>query len=129
MTMEPTLEANREPYRFDLGLWTAVLGPPILWFGQFQLNYYLVLYACSTGRHFVFHLAFGASLLLTVGCGLIGWKLMRPATDEHPNNDPNESVPARPHFMAVLGMMGSGIFVIVTIAQWIGAFMINPCWD
>src|SRR5689334_1598895 len=98
MTLEPTLDANREGYGVDLGLWTAFLGPPTIWFGQFQLNYYLVLYACSTGRHFVFHLAFGLALLLTLACGLLGWKLMNPSPGDHPNNIAEETVPARPRF-------------------------------
>ena len=128
MMPEPVAGPNREGYAVDLGLWTGVLGPPIIWLAHFQIIYTLVGYVCMKHSHVTMHLTSGITLAITIGCALLSWSLLKPPPSEEPGNQPIETVPARPRFMALIGIMSGTMFSLVVIAQWIAAFMIDPCW-
>lgn len=119
---------NHESYAVDLGLWTGLLGPPIVWLLHFQIIYSLVGYVCEAHSHASIHIVSVLTIVITIGCGLISWKLLRPAPPSNSLTEPDETIPARPRFMAQMGLMSSALFTLVMIAQWIASFMIDPCW-
>jgi hypothetical protein len=108
-----------------LALWTGLLLPPFAWFLHQQLSYMLVLWACASGRQFVLHLVTVAMLLLAGAGGFIAWRNWqrtgRGWSDEAGGMRP------RSRFMAVAGLLSSGMFVLVILAQEIPSFLLNAC--
>ena len=127
MTTENPTPAG-ESYSTELGLWTGMLGPPIFWLIHFQIIYALVPRICMTQSHAALHITTVVFLAATIACGLIAWKLLKPAPLEPGTIEPAETISARPHFMAQIGIMSSVMFTLVFIAQWIASLMIDPCW-
>jgi len=114
------LAATERPLR-DFALWLGILGPPMLWLAQFQTIYMLVFPACGQDRNVVIIVAsllFGGVIAI---CGFIGWSNRVPVAASPPR------VKRTRHFMAVLSILSMSIFLIVLIAQLIGALMIPPC--
>ena len=114
------LAATERPLR-DFALWLGILGPPMLWLAQFQTIYMLVFPACGQHRNGVIVVAsllFGGVIAI---CGFIGWSNRVPVAASPPR------VKRTRHFMAVLSILSMSIFLIVLIAQLIGALMIPLC--
>ena len=128
MTSE-TPENPHESYRTELGLWNGILGPPIYWLIHFQIIYALVPRVCMTHSHAALHMTTLVFLAATIVSGVIAWKLRTPAPLEPGTLEPIETIPARPWFMAQLGLMSSVMFSLIFIAQWIASLMIDPCWS
>ena len=128
MTTE-TPGSPHESYTTELGLWTGILGPPIGWLVHFQIVYSLVPRVCKLHAHAIMHLITLVFLIILMACGLVAWKLLPASTGGNGNNEPIETIPARPRFMAQVGIMSSALFTLVLIAQWIASFMLDPCWN
>ena len=117
---EAQLAATDRPLR-DFALWIGILGPPFFWLVQFQIIYALVLPACISHRGIVLAIVsiiFGAAMM---GCGVIGWNA-RLAVAESPAR-----IKFVRHFMAVLSLMSTSMFLLVVIAQTIATAMHSPC--
>jgi hypothetical protein len=107
-------------------LWFGLLGPALAWFFHLALSYILVGYACDSGLVVLLH---GASLLMigvTLAAGWVSWKnwnrLGRPTDEEI---EPPEG---RSRFMAMSGLVMSGFFLLVILAQWIPTFIMPACY-
>ena len=117
---EAQLAATDRPLR-DLALWVGILGPPFFWLVQFQIIYALVLPACISHRGIVLaiiSIVFGAAM---IGCGVIAWNGRVPVADSPPR------IKFVRHFMAVLSLMSTSMFLLVVIAQTIATPMHSPC--
>jgi hypothetical protein len=108
-----------------LALWAGLLLPPIAWLLNLQISYMLVPWACSTGRQFALHLVTLAMLLLAGGGGLIAWRTWQRTGRDWPNEA--GGVVPRSRFMAVGGLLSSGMFFLVIVAQGIPSFMLSAC--
>jgi hypothetical protein len=108
-----------------LALWTGLLLPPFAWFLHQQLSYMLVLWACATGRQFILHLVTVAMLLLVGAGGVIAWRSWQRTERDGP--DKAGDMLLRRRFMAVAGLLSSGMFVLVILAQGIPSFLLNAC--
>jgi hypothetical protein len=106
-------------------LWAGVLAAPIAMLVQLQANYALVLWACSAGREWALHLVALLALLITIAGGLLSWRNWRRtgATWE----TEGAGVIPRSRFMALVGVLISGLIALVVIAQWIPIFIYGPC--
>lgn len=106
-------------------LWAGVLAAPIATLIQLQVNYALVLWACDAGRKWALHLVALLALLITIAGGLLSWRNWRRtgATWE----DEGAGVIPRSRFMALVGLLISGLIALVVIAQWIPIFVYGPC--
>ena len=113
------------PGRDLLALWTGILLPPVAWFLSQQLSYTLVLWACATGRQFVLHIVTVAMLLLAGAGGFIAWRTWRRAGRGRP--DEGGGMLPRSRFMAVVGLLSSGMFALVIVAQGIPSFLLSAC--
>jgi hypothetical protein len=109
-----------------LALWTGILLPPLAWFLNQQLSYMLVLWTCSTGRQFVLHLVTVAMLLLAGAGGFIAWRNWQRTRHHWPDEAGADTLP-RSRFMAVAGLLSSGMFVLIILAQGIPSFLLNAC--
>lgn len=110
--------------RLTWRLWTGLLAGPLAFAANLQVNYMLVDVACQTGPRIVLHLSPALSALLTLGAGVMAWQawqdLERPAM-------PEAAWVPRGKFMAISGVLMSGMFLLVVLAQWIPVFVVNPC--
>ena len=84
----------------NFALWTVVLGPPLLWFTQFQARYAVIPWSCANGNRFwLWSLSIAAIALALV----------------------------RAHFMSLVGAMSAALFLLVILAQALPVFLIDPC--
>src|SRR5256885_891857 len=111
-----------------VSLWAGVLGAPLLWAFQLNLNYMIVPRICRNHHTGVFHLLSVLFLLAVIACGALCWMewvhIGRAGSD-----DDEPGGVGRVHFLSVLGMLSSLLFAIAIIAQALASFYINPCWD
>ena len=106
-------------------LWAGVLAGPLATLTQLQVNYALVLWACAAGREWALHLVALLALLVAVAAGLLSLRNWRRAGTGW--DDEGAGVMPRSRFMAVVGVLISGLAALVVVAQWIPIFVYGPC--
>jgi hypothetical protein len=120
-----TLSSDRSAQpRDSRALWLGVVGPPLLWLTQFEVRYALAGVPPGSGRHFA---VIGTGILaaaLIVLLGLLSLRQWRVA--ESSPLDQSAGVTGRIRFMALLGVMTSGLFFLATAAQILAHFFIPP---
>ena len=127
MEIEHTNTAYSGP-RALLRQGAATLGGPLVWLAQFELNYALVPRMCAAGTTLPLHLVFVGSLLLVAGAGLLAWRTWRTAGAEWPGSAEGGPV-GRSRLLGALGLMTSALVFLVILAQWIPAFLVDPCLE
>jgi hypothetical protein len=103
--------------------WTGVLAGPVAWGLHMQTNYSLVPWVCKNGGEIFIHLVTIAALLITAVGALAAWRGWQQGRDEEEANGEG----SRSHFMGALGLLTSGMFFLVIIAQEIPSFIFHPC--
>jgi hypothetical protein len=105
--------------------WAGFLIAPFAFLLNLQISYMLVPWACSAGHVFWLHAASVGTLLL----GLLGAFIALRNWQKAGRGWQSEggSAAARSRFMAILGLMMSGLFSLLILAQWIADFIIDPC--
>lgn len=108
-----------------LPLWFGMLGPPIIWGARFGASYVLVPYACARDTVLLLQLVTLVALLATAGAGFVAWRQGRAAR----KRDDDEPAPAdtRTRFMALAGVLSSGLFFLVIAAEGLALFFVDPC--
>lgn len=102
------------PETVHLGvLWTGLLGPPILWLTQFEINFALVPVACASGVAWPLYLVTAITLLLTAICGTVAWRSRADAEYAR--------------FLSLAGAGLSSLFFLATVAQSIFTVVLHPC--
>jgi NADH:ubiquinone oxidoreductase subunit 4 (subunit M) len=99
--------------RGDFYAWLGMLGPPTLWLINFQIIYARVMPACASGTKIGLLISSIVFLALIVGCGVLAFGELGAAG-------------ART-FMAQVGLMTTGLFILVTIAQTIATLLMDAC--
>jgi len=109
-----------QPLR-NLGLWLGMVGPPSIWLIQFQTIYMLVYRVCGTNRTLLLHITCFSFLMLIVALGIYPLRIWQ-------NRSRSDAATLRPRgFMAIVGVMTTALFALVQLAQWIAAFVVDPC--
>ena len=101
---------------------------PVAWALQLQVVYALVPWACKHHRTDLLHGMTIVFLLMSIAGGVLAWRHWRSVGGGWPGGtegDPD----ARTRFMSVLGMLNSALFTLVILAQWVPAFVFDPCQD
>jgi hypothetical protein len=122
--VRPEAPPREHPPVSDLALWTSVLGGPIAFLVNLQVNYTMVDWACNTGHDAGLHLAHLVSLALAVGAGWLGLTLWRRIGGAPESGGGSES---RSRFLAVLGVSGGALFALSILAQWITVMVLGSC--
>lgn len=108
-----------------LTLWVGVLLAPLAWFLHQQVSYLLVYRACESGSLAGFAVSTVLMLLLVGAGGFLAWrawKYVGGGWRETGDRDLD-----RTRFLALLGLMGSGLFSVLIAAQWIPTLLVGPC--
>jgi hypothetical protein len=90
--------------------------------------YIIVPWACPVPHRIIYiHLLSLLVLALSVAAGLLSWREWTRAGRLWPSGDDGSPV-MRTRFLAVLGLMSSTMFFLISLGQAIAALMLNPCW-
>jgi hypothetical protein len=114
--------------RGKLSLWAGVLGGAFAWALQLQAGYALSRFSYDHPRLTLAHHASSAiALALALAAMLLAWRDWRRIGGGEPAGA-EPGVAGRTRFLAALGVLTSGFFALVILAQWIPTFFIHPAW-
>lgn len=106
-------------------LWFGILGPPVIWAVRIAANYILVPYACWWGWVPLLHAITLAASLGTAAAGWVAWRRWRK-TGRGTEVELGGSA-TRTRFMALTGMLSSGFFLLVIVAEGLANVFVDPC--
>ena len=106
-------------------LWIGMLLPAIAWSVSLEVIYLSSEYGCAssnfTFNHVAVVIAFAASLL----GGVVAWREWTASGSGYDEDGGDQN--SRRRFMALLGILGSALFSIAILAQWMPTLMGVPC--
>jgi len=103
----------------------GVLFAPIGFLMSLQANYFVVRFACAYGWMILLYIVCGSALVISGGGMLLSLRNWSAAGPRWPAEA--FGVLSRNRFIAVLGLLMSGLFFILVVAQTIPVFLVNPC--
>jgi nicotinamide riboside transporter PnuC len=106
-------------------LWFAVLAGPLAWMLGLNAQYSLVRVACARDNMLYLHAVSILTLLLAASGGWVAWREWRRTGRAWP--DEQGGTMARSRFMVALGLLGSALFTLAILAQWVASLFLNPC--
>ena len=106
-------------------LWFGILGPPIIWAARIAANYILVPYACWWEMIWILHLTTLAGVLGTAIAGWVAWRHWRSSGRGTEVELGGPAIRAR--FMALVGVLSSGFFFLVIVAEGLANVFVHPC--
>lgn len=108
----------------DFLLWLSILAGPAVWFLNMEASFALAPWVCQWQSNLVPGLTAAIALAIVATSGLLAryeWQRL-----EVPSGDPQPAEP-RPRAMALGGMLLSGLFFIVIVAQTIPTLQLGLC--
>lgn len=108
-----------------LSLWFVLLAGPAAWMMGLMVDYSLVRVACTDGAVVALHLVTATTLGVVVAGGLVGRREWRLAGERWPGEGGGDLTRSR--FMIAVGLMASGFFTLVILAQWLAKLFLHPC--
>lgn len=106
-------------------LWMGLLVPPAAFLLNLEVAYALVPKACAAGTILIVHLVHLLCLSLSLVGGLVAWRTWRTVGVVWPGEEGDKV--ARSRFLAGSGVLGSALFALVILAQWLPTFVLSPC--
>ena len=106
-------------------IWLLIVAPAFITAAAHEANYVLVRQACSAQRNVALYVVIIVALVLTMLVALMSYMTWRHAGAEWPGEGADVATTTR--FIAVVGMLGSVIFFLVTFAQGIATVYYDPC--
>jgi hypothetical protein len=106
-------------------LWFGILAGPLAFLLNLQLSYMLVQAVCVTAHHIILHIVPIGALLLTASGGASAWRNWQRT--RLAGSSKAGGMLSCSRFMAGLGLLVSGLFLVVIVAQWLPNFMLNAC--
>ena len=110
--------------RASQALWLGLIGPPTIWLTAFLIKYALAGAPVDSIRHRIVVVTGLIALGAIAALGLMSYREWR-WTEASPL-DRFAGVTGRIRFMALLGIMTSGLFLLVMATQVIAPFFIAP---
>jgi hypothetical protein len=105
--------------------WAGNLLAPIAFLLQLEIAYFAVPRACHAGVVFPVHLAHAGASLIALAGTVIAWRQWQHWRKHGPADGPGPE--PRSMFMATLGVLVSGGFLLVMLALWVPTFWLHPC--
>lgn len=106
-------------------IWLLLVAPAAICAAAMQINYVLVRQACSAQRNVMLYVVTIVALALTLGVALLAYATWRHAGAEWPGETADAATTTR--FIAVMALIGSIAFFLVTFAQGIATVYLDPC--
>ena len=106
-------------------IWMVIVAPAAICAAAMEANYTLVRQACAAQRNTSLYVVTIIALLLMIAIALIAFINWRRAGAEWPGE--GADVVTRNRFLWMVGIIGAGIFFLVTLAQGIAVSHFNPC--
>jgi hypothetical protein len=121
-------------------LWFGLFGAPAAWSVQLMANYALTAHGCFPGSEPRATPYFGglstlvlvisaAALAVAAAAGGAAWRSWRTTRAEHPGGHEHllETGAGRTRFMALAGLLLSGLFLLGVVMAAIPLFLVPPC--
>lgn len=105
-------------------LWAGVLLPPAAWAVHLTAGYAMAAFVCEPRAAWPFYLLSIAALAVALWGGWISRGIRWDSADE-PEEAPTSR--ARGRFMALSGVLLSGLFSVAILAQTVPIFVLEPC--
>jgi hypothetical protein len=105
--------------------WLVVVAPALITAAAHEASFVLVRQACSAQRNVMLYVVIAVALLLIAGVALVAYGIWREVGPEWPGEAAD--IATRNRFIAMLGMLGCVIFLLVTLAQGIATVYFDPC--
>jgi len=105
--------------------WVAVLAGPVAWFASLLANFALTAQICARGWKALLFAVTILALILTASAGVLAWRLWRETGVELPGE--TAGVAGFRRSMGLAGVLLSGMFVVVIIAQAIPNLIFRGC--
>ncbi len=120
--------------RGGAALWAGILLPPTAFLIAIEIAYLLVPWACEKGRHGVVSLGLLPGLAILAVGAVSAWRARRRMGeglgDEFTGEGGDVAVdpaPSRIRFMATVGLLSSGLFLLLLLSLAIPIAMLHPC--
>ncbi len=126
--------------RVSLALAYALFAAPAIWLLMWSVGYGVASEACYPGDSPLLRPAFGpvnviglGLLLVTVAVSLggvvTGWRIWRRTREEHRGNHEHlmEIGEGRTRFLALCGLLASGLFALATVFELWALLILPPC--
>ena len=107
-------------------LWSAFLGPPVVWMAHIGARYPLVPTACARDFTWALHIVTVVTLIGMAGTAAAAVVVLRRTQR---STDTKRRVIGRARFMATAGLALALLFTIVIAAELLPALMQDPCVD
>jgi hypothetical protein len=105
--------------------WMLIVGPALICAAHQEANFVLVRQACAAQRNVMLYVVAIIALVLTALVALIAFMTWRAEGAQWPGE--TADITTRTRFIAMVGLLGSGIFFLVTLAQAIATIYYDPC--
>jgi hypothetical protein len=105
--------------------WMVIVVPAFICAAAMEANFVLVRQACSMQRNVALYVVTIVALLLIASVALVSFLTWRHAGAQWPGE--TADIATRTRFIAMLGILGSGMFFLVTLAQGIATIHFDPC--
>lgn len=106
-------------------IWLLIVAPAIITAAAHETNYVLVRQACSAQRSLMLYVVTIVALVLMLCVALLSYATWRDAGAQWPGESADTATTTR--FIAMVGLLGTVIFFLVTLAQGIATVIYDPC--
>ena len=114
-----------QPGEHPGSLWFGMLAGPAAFLVNLQVMFTLEPWACLSGNRLGLYLFPLLMMALSGAAALVAWRNWRLVGREWPGVEGGPQ--PRSRFMATVGVLVSGLMMLVVIAHWLPAFIIDPC--
>ena len=109
----------------DFALWIGILAGPIVWLCSFEANFALAPWACEFNTKIAVYIVTIVALMLAAGSGLLAWREWTALGRMWPAEAGGAL--GRGRIMAIGGVLLSGMFFLVILAQSIPELVLGAC--
>lgn len=106
--------------------WFGVLGAMLAWSVESGISYAGTAHACSTGRYYLLYINSVVAIVVSIAAIAVAYRTYRLGTDAG-SSSAEGSLAGRTHFMGLLGLLNSGFFTVVVLANALPRFILSPC--
>lgn len=107
-------------------LWFGVLGPIIAWAAQLGISWGLVPYSCDRGNVIWLHINTIVFAVVAIVAFFTAMNTYRSLGTVPPAPDRSRALDTD-HFMSILGMLSSGLFLALILLEGSAVFFLEPC--